>query len=337
VVCNELRLREPVNYLRANWIRPEDLHLYENLGYENFKIVERNTPTLILLDELPPYLDNAKSIAIGNSDLSRVTATALTNLFEAVAEKELGQVCVVITDLVGTYAEASAQIQTVLQQLQQEAQRHAMNLTPVQINTDEFYHILRKRLFTSLPKESEIDEVAQAYAKAVREARQMDITAQSPEQFAQLVKSSYPFHPAIRDLYARFRENQGFQQTRALIRIMRIIASRLWNSGEAKTRFLISVHDIDLNDAEALSEVRRALAAGGPAGVQRAIRSRRAVGLRRSPLCVAGRACRPAEMVRPREAHTLRRSVGRIRGQGRPRALDVCRGGAQGGAFRASG
>jgi hypothetical protein len=214
-------------------------------------------PTLILLDELPPYLDNAKSVAIGNSDLSRVTATALTNLFEAVAEKDLGQVCVVITDLVGTYAEASAQIQVVLQQLQQEAQRHAMNLTPVQMNTDEFYHILRKRLFKDLPKESEIDEVAQGYAKAVREAKQMDITAQSPEQFAQLVKSSYPFHPAIRDLYARFRENPGFQQTRALIRIMRIIASRLWNSGEAKKRFLISVHDMDLNDPEALSEVRQ--------------------------------------------------------------------------------
>ena len=45
-----------------------------------------------------------------------------------------------------------------------------MNLTPVQINTDEFYHILRKRLFKSLPKENEVDEVSQGYAKAVREA-----------------------------------------------------------------------------------------------------------------------------------------------------------------------
>ena len=34
----------------------------------------KGEPTLILLDELPPYLDNGKSIAIGNSDLSRVTA-----------------------------------------------------------------------------------------------------------------------------------------------------------------------------------------------------------------------------------------------------------------------
>ena len=85
----------------------------------------------------------------------------------------------------------------------------------------------------------------------------MDITAQSPEQFAQLVQSSYPFHPAIKDLYARFRENQGFQQTRALIRLMRIITSRLWQSGEARQRQLISVDDIDLNDAETLSEIRQ--------------------------------------------------------------------------------
>lgn len=172
-------------------------------------------------------------------------------------ESDLRNVCVVLTDLVGTYAEASAQIASVLQQIQSEAQRHSMNLTPVQINTDEFYHILRTRLFKGLPKDTHVDEVAQAYAKSLREAKQMDITAQSPEQFAQLIKSSYPFHPAIKDLYARFRENQGFQQTRALIRLMRIIAARLWQSGEADKNYLISVHDIDLNDPETLSEVRQ--------------------------------------------------------------------------------
>jgi hypothetical protein len=217
----------------------------------------KGKPTLILLDELPPYLDNAKSISVGNSDLAKVTATALTNLFEAVAESELGNVCVVLTDLVGTYAEASVAIAATLQQLQSEAQRHSMNLTPVQINTDEFYHIIRKRLFKSVPKEQDISEVAQGYAKAIREAKQMDITAQSPEQFAQLIQASYPFHPAIKDLYARFRENQGFQQTRALIRLMRIVAARLWKGGEADKRFLISVHDVDLNDAETLSEIRQ--------------------------------------------------------------------------------
>ncbi|MBW1808363.1 MAG: U32 family peptidase [Deltaproteobacteria bacterium] len=55
VLCNDIRLKDPVNYLRANWIRPEDLHLYEDLGYHNYKIVERNTPTQVLLDRVKAY------------------------------------------------------------------------------------------------------------------------------------------------------------------------------------------------------------------------------------------------------------------------------------------
>jgi hypothetical protein len=55
LICNDLRLREPVNYLRANWIRPEDLPIYEEMGYHNFKIVERNTPTAILLERVKAY------------------------------------------------------------------------------------------------------------------------------------------------------------------------------------------------------------------------------------------------------------------------------------------
>lgn len=57
LICNQLRLEEPVNYLRANWIRPEDLPIYENLGYDNFKIVERNTPTPILLMRTKAYAE----------------------------------------------------------------------------------------------------------------------------------------------------------------------------------------------------------------------------------------------------------------------------------------
>jgi collagenase-like PrtC family protease len=55
ILCNYVRLMDPVNYVRANWIRPEDLRHYEDLGYENFKIVERNTPTKILVERVKAY------------------------------------------------------------------------------------------------------------------------------------------------------------------------------------------------------------------------------------------------------------------------------------------
>lgn len=53
--CTEMKLRDPVNYLRSEWIRPEDLHVYEELGYDRFKIVERDIPTEILAQRVKAY------------------------------------------------------------------------------------------------------------------------------------------------------------------------------------------------------------------------------------------------------------------------------------------
>lgn len=210
---------------------------------------------LILLDELPPYFQSAGAKAIGNSDLAQVTATALSNLLVAIGKDACRRVCLVITDLAASYEKGSAQIATVLADFEKETHRSAMSLEPVRMNSDELYYILRTRLFEKLPATSEISEVAQAYAKAIKSARQMDITNESPEQFATRIESAYPFHPAIRDLYARFRENPGFQQTRGLIRLMRIVVARLWQNNLAGSRYLIAAHDIDFNDRDTRAEI----------------------------------------------------------------------------------
>lgn len=224
-------------------------------GQKAWETLLANETVLILLDELPPYFQSARSKAIGNSDLAEVTATALSNLLVAIGREACDRVCLVLTDLSGSYETGSERISAVLSDLEKETHRTAMSLEPVRINSDELYHILRRRIFETLPGESKINEVAQGYAKAIRDAKQMDITTESPEQFAARIQVSYPFHPAIRDLYARFRENPGFQQTRGLIRLMRIVVSRLWESGMANKRYLIAAHDLDFNDQETLTEI----------------------------------------------------------------------------------
>ncbi len=217
----------------------------------------KGEPKLILIDELPPYLVGAKGRTIGDTNLAVLTVTALANLFVAVGKEELSNVCVVITDLRANYEEGSEQIQKLLKDLQDETTRSALQLSPVQANNDDLYNILRKRLFGSLPSEAEIDEVAQGFAAAVREARQMEITSASPEQFAAAVKQSYPFHPAIRDLYARFKENPGFQQTRGILRLMRVMLSRMYDpdTGWAKGRYLVAPFDLDLNNQETTGQI----------------------------------------------------------------------------------
>jgi hypothetical protein len=55
VKCSRERLKDPVNYIRSIWIRPEDLSCYENIGYHNFKIVERSCPSDLLIRRVEAY------------------------------------------------------------------------------------------------------------------------------------------------------------------------------------------------------------------------------------------------------------------------------------------
>ncbi|OPY16698.1 MAG: hypothetical protein A4E23_01684 [Methanomethylovorans sp. PtaU1.Bin073] len=210
---------------------------------------------LILFDELPPYFENAKSKTVGNTDLSVVTKTALSNLMVAVGTDELSQVTIVLSDLKATYEGGSQQINQALHDFENEVGRSSINIEPVGLNTDEVYQILKKRIFSELPDNDTILSIAQSYGEVIKEAAQMDMTHVSPDKIVQQVRDSYPFHPAIKDLYARFRENPGFQQTRGLIRFMRVLVSHLYESDGAKNAVLIHPHMIDLNHPEMSAEI----------------------------------------------------------------------------------
>lgn len=216
----------------------------------------KDEPTVIMLDELPPYMEYAKSKEIGNSDLAVVTTTALSNLLVAVNKPELSNVCVIISDLTATYEGGSAQINKALENLQKETNRSALRIEPVNTHGDELYHILRTRLFEALPDEAKIKRVANKYASAVKNAKEMDVTNASPDSYAAQIIESYPFHFVIRDLYARFKENPGFQQTRGLIRLMRVIVSSIYETGRADETMLVHPYDLDLNNEEIFSEIK---------------------------------------------------------------------------------
>ncbi len=53
--CSKARLSDPVNLIKAVWIRPEDLSRYEKLGIDSFKIVERSCPGDLLVKRAQAY------------------------------------------------------------------------------------------------------------------------------------------------------------------------------------------------------------------------------------------------------------------------------------------
>ena len=214
---------------------------------------------LILLDELPPYLVNAKATTIGNSDLSMVTITAISNLFTAIGKGQLANVCLVFSDLSATYEEGSKLLSASFKELENEANRVALNLEPVALNSDEVYDILRKRLFIEYPSPASlaVNEIAMAYKEALVNAGKSGLTGYTGDAVFLGIKDSYPFHPSIKELYARFKENPGFQQTRGLIRLMRQVVRGYFERGEAEREYLINVFDVDLNEREMLSLIKQ--------------------------------------------------------------------------------
>ena len=167
-------------------------------GPEAWKQLLGGDPLILFLDELPPYLEYAVAVSVGNGDLGVVTTAALANLFVAVAEMD--NVCLVLSDLASTnfsigQSSLEAAFNRAIQGITSESKRIAVPITPVNPNGDELYHILRKRLFENIASEAQIQKVAGAYRDALREAAKMNLTTTSPESLYARVVDAYPFHP----------------------------------------------------------------------------------------------------------------------------------------------
>lgn len=217
----------------------------------------KDEPTIILLDELPPYFQQASTISVGQGNLADVTTQALSSLLVAIGKEELKHVALVISDLSGSYQKGSGIIADVFSDFEKETKRVSKEFIPVRQNTDELYQILRKRLFEKEPDPKVAKEVAEQYAAELKRANQMDLTNESPDALQKGIRETYPFHPSINNLYARFKENTGFMQTRGLIRLMRAVVARIWDKkhGWADASLLIHPYDVDLNDSDVLKQV----------------------------------------------------------------------------------
>ncbi|MCB1156010.1 MAG: DUF499 domain-containing protein [Leptospiraceae bacterium] len=213
------------------------------------KLLQDEKPLLILLDELPPYFETAASKVIGNSDLGVVTTAAIANLLVAVTKSELSNVLIVISDLKASYEGGSEKLNSAIANISKEVGRTALNLEPVKLNTDEIYHILRKKLFQTIPDIAEIKEIANAYGKEIQKAYQMEYLTRPYHEFSAHVEQSYPFHPSVKDLYARFKENSGFNQTRGLIKLLRSVVASIFSEKRKNEKiYLLSPQHFDLND-----------------------------------------------------------------------------------------
>jgi collagenase-like PrtC family protease len=57
IMCSYLRLRDPAEFIRSGWIRPEDVHYYEDLGIDRIKLVNRTMATQTIVKIVEAYVN----------------------------------------------------------------------------------------------------------------------------------------------------------------------------------------------------------------------------------------------------------------------------------------
>lgn len=247
--------------------KPSELgHLYSPLTAPDpadWKKLLDGERVLILLDELPFYLDKSIAVSVGNSNLCKVTATALTTLMVACSGgPETKRTGLVMADLnAEAYPDGSSTIQQITTQvlatLGGEAERILEDLQPIELETNDLYKILRKRLFQEDPAPDTVNSVAGAYREALRKAADNHYCSGDPTRLAADMEETYPFSPAIKHLAARFRNNAGFQQTRGMIRLFSRVIAHLYESGQASEILLIGPEHVDVGQKPIRDQIKR--------------------------------------------------------------------------------
>ncbi len=236
--------------IREHWINGP-----KSVDQQKWKDIIGDTPTLIMIDELPPYLDNASTQKYGSGTLANMVVYTISALMSAALE--LPNCCIVIANLSGSYQAQTKALADSISNLQQETRRQSMTITPVQLSGNEIYEILKKRLIDEMPSDDVINEIAEEYAQQVKKAEDGGyIIASSIEQLTDQVRETYPFHPSFKHLVALFKENEGFRQTRGLMQF----TARLLKSVDKRKSddvFLIGTQHLDLNDEQVKDEIER--------------------------------------------------------------------------------
>ena len=185
-------------------------------------LLERNSPVLVLIDELLEYVVKAAAVRVEEATLKGQVLAFLQELTETVSA--LPQVVLVLalpSSALERYDEAAEEMLT---QLQRISGRVEAIYTPVE--GVEIYEIIRRRLFEELGDAADqrriVDDYFQLYQSLgddlFSEARQV--------AYRERMVRAYPFHPELIDiLFERWGTYASFQRTRGVLRLLaRVVA-----------------------------------------------------------------------------------------------------------------
>ena len=201
-------------------------------------------PTLILIDELPKYLDLVKNQP---ALLNRVKHFIHT-LTLSVCESERS--ILIFSVASDAYIDAADAVRRELTEAMNILNRKMQSIEPVK--SEDVPHILKRRLFDQInPKTAQT--TAEAYTQLYETIKAPDRYRRA--EYQERIKTTYPFHPDLIDvLYERLSTLPEFQRTRGALRLLAHAIRKIWQDKE-KDASLIHPHHIDLAVPEIVQEL----------------------------------------------------------------------------------
>lgn len=200
-------------------------------------------PTLILMDELVTY-------AVAAKDFDEQLMVFCQNLTEAVSSSPRSMLVATLPSS-APYGEIGERL---LHQLEQIFGRVQAIYTPVE--GDEFFDVIRQRLFKEIADPPEARRVVDAYFELYQRQGETLPDEVRSEAYRERMRRAYPFHPEIIDtLYNRWSTYSTFQRTRGVLKFLASVLSDLY-ARQVSAPLILPVH-LNLRNAALRGELIR--------------------------------------------------------------------------------
>lgn len=190
-------------------------------------------PTLLLIDELPHYLVEAKAEKIGGILKSDLTLAFLMKLISSISTTDKSCFILTLTANQQLYKEYTNSIEKklktfddfeddkIVSNMRETISRQPLIVNPV--TREQIYDVVRQRLIRDIDQKSRDETVNAYYNYYVSKGMTM------PPDFKDRLKKSYPFHPVLIDiLYERVSTITNFNQTRGVLRLLALVLRHIY-------------------------------------------------------------------------------------------------------------
>jgi hypothetical protein len=184
-------------------------------------------PTLILLDELVPYL-------VGAKDFQDQVLVFCQQLTEAVGVAPRAALVATLP----SSAPYGAEGERALHQLEQIFGRVQALYTPVE--GDEFFRVLRQRLMQEVVDPNELNRIVDAFIDLYKRS---DVPEEARQDaYRERMRLAYPFHPLVIDtLDRRWSTYSTFQRTRGVLKFLASVLRDMYER-QVNTPLILPAH-----------------------------------------------------------------------------------------------